>query len=234
MEDYSRIIFNSKFDCSSDEGKKAQQDALVAAIDMYKFEMDMYWKRATYFSIFIGSIFLGFGTAIQLSSFFYAFGLSIFGFIISFIWYLANKGSKFWVRNWNIHVEQLEQLIGVKIFRHYCLTKKYNPLKLDWWSILIKPSEDFTFSVSKLSHYASYSVVWVWIVSFVYSGYKMLGLNMNWDYLLMPFLSKSIIILLLGGLVVLVATMFILQNGKTTLKKSNQNATQSFDIYEAD
>lgn len=88
--------------------------ALELALDIRKFEIELYWKRATYFWAFL---------ALTLASY---FGLltsdkippevrsesllivSCLGVVFSVAWYFVNRGSKFWQENWEQHVALLE------------------------------------------------------------------------------------------------------------------------------
>jgi len=62
QSDYSQKQYESDF--LSDRHKTER--ALQHALDIRKFEIDLYWKRAAYFWAFIGAAFAGF-LAIQAS-----------------------------------------------------------------------------------------------------------------------------------------------------------------------
>ena len=87
--------------------------ALAFAADIRKFEIELYWKRATYYWTFIAAAFAGYGLTFKhsaehepwLSALFSSLGL-----VFSFAWYLVNRGSKFWQNNWERHVDLLEDL----------------------------------------------------------------------------------------------------------------------------
>ena len=84
-----------------------------AALDIRKFEIDLYWKRGTYFWTLIAAVFAGF-FAVQASTIqahhreFYAYVLAWIGLIFSVAWVRVNQGSKFWQENWESHVDALE------------------------------------------------------------------------------------------------------------------------------
>ncbi|MDK7224247.1 hypothetical protein QP468_13575, partial [Proteus mirabilis] len=88
--------------------------ALEKALDIRKFEIELYWKRATYFWTFIGVTFAGF-FAVQTSSSLnkqdISVVLSCLGIIFSWAWFCVNRGSKFWQENWEKHVDNLEDKI---------------------------------------------------------------------------------------------------------------------------
>lgn len=85
--------------------------ALGHALDIRKFEIELYWKRATYFWTFIGASFAGYitlksseaKTDDNLSLL-----ISCLGMLFSLGWLCVNKGSKFWQENWENHVDFLE------------------------------------------------------------------------------------------------------------------------------
>lgn len=100
------------------EGKEI--DAFQQAIDIRKFEIELYWKRATYFWTFIGATFAAF-LAVQASTSETRTDLSVFlsciGLVFSFGWVCVNKGSKYWQENWEKHVDLLEDQITGPLYK---------------------------------------------------------------------------------------------------------------------
>ena len=94
------------------KGKKA----LERAQDIRKFEIDLYWRRATYFWIFIGAIFVGF-LAIQASAVQNKQDLSVIlsclGVVFSFAWLCVNQSSKFWQENLDDYTKSEKFLDGI-------------------------------------------------------------------------------------------------------------------------
>src|SRR5579864_817840 len=93
-------------------------EALKNALEIRKFEIDLYWKRAAYFWTFIGATFAAYG-AVQASSAHadvktdLSVIASCLGLVFSLGWFLANRGSKQWQENWENHVDLLEdEIIG--------------------------------------------------------------------------------------------------------------------------
>jgi hypothetical protein len=88
--------------------------ALQHALDIRKFEIDLYWKRAAYFWTFIAATFGGF-VAIQASGSTKKTDLSVLlcnlGIVFSFGWLCVNRGSKYWLENWENHVDMLEDSV---------------------------------------------------------------------------------------------------------------------------
>jgi|SRR5438270_1430938 len=77
-----------------------RKDALKYALDIRKFEIDLYWKRATYFWALIAASFAGYfalqSTESAKRNAFSIFIVSCIGLVLSFAWYLVNRGSKYW------------------------------------------------------------------------------------------------------------------------------------------
>ena len=96
-----------------------RERALSTAHDIRKFEIELYWKRATYFWTLIATAIGGFTlllnvdvtkldlVARQLRPILLQI-LAAVAFLFAVGWYLVNKGSKFWQRNWEAHVDVLE------------------------------------------------------------------------------------------------------------------------------
>jgi len=151
---------------SKDDLKEADTRAgraLAYALDIRKFEIELYWKRGTYFWAFIAAAFTGYALTYKatypdpwLSLLFSALGL-----VFSFAWYLVNRGSKFWQSNWERHVDLLEDMTLGPLYKVVAVTADNsagNPLT--------SPAQ---FSVSKLNQVLSVFVVAVWLLLFVRS-----------------------------------------------------------------
>jgi hypothetical protein len=134
-----------------------QAEALRYAVDNRKFEIELYWKRAAYFWTFVAIAFGGFfalkrtGTpnyeAAQL--------LSCLGFIFSFSWYLVNRGSKYWQRNWERHIELLEDAVIGPLHKTVAHPGIYNAWRLH---------EAYPFSVSRVNQSLSLFIIVLWFL----------------------------------------------------------------------
>jgi hypothetical protein len=146
-----------------------REEALKTALDVRKFEIDLYWKRAAYFWTFIAATFVGFGAAQQLADEGARVDLSVvsscLGIIFSFSWFCINKGSKYWQMNWEKHVDMLED-------------EKVGPLyKLNW---LPDPTASHAarlrgtllefgrFSPTRINQLVSFFVFLMWIVLLIH------------------------------------------------------------------
>jgi len=100
---------------ASEPGASAAKAALARAHELRKFEIENYWKRATYFWAFQLVAFTLLGLIwpqtldpkgpLQASALMIPAGL---GSITALVGLLTAKGSKFWQENWEAHVDALE------------------------------------------------------------------------------------------------------------------------------
>lgn len=77
-------------------------EAWRTAMDVRKFEIELYWKRATYFWTFIGLSLAGYGGVLTAKNGAITetvrsdalFAIACVGFVFSVAWYFVNRGSK--------------------------------------------------------------------------------------------------------------------------------------------
>lgn len=113
--EYTTVEYRKDFgfdDVQSDEASGKRHRAFRLAEEIRRFEIELYWKRATYFWTFIAAS-LGAYLLLQTSDSgsekdMLVILVSGVGTVFSFGWYLANRGSKFWQENWENHVDNLE------------------------------------------------------------------------------------------------------------------------------
>ncbi|WHI46604.1 hypothetical protein ACJJIE_03930 [Microbulbifer sp. TRSA001] len=164
--------------------QEKREKALRQALDIRKFEVELYWKRATYFWTFIGAIFAGY-IAIQVSKSGLKQDLSVIlsclGFVFSVAWFCVNRGSKHWQENWEKHVDLLEDdVMGplykvvltrseTKSWKYLFLTSPHRSWK-DWLykgqHLISGPTK---FSVSKINQIISLYVALIWLVLIKYA-----------------------------------------------------------------
>lgn len=91
------------------------KDALTRAHDLRKFEIENYWKRATYFWAFqlvaftlLGLIWKEVGKQDGLDRLALLVPAGL-GAVSAQVGWLTAKGSKFWQENWEAHVDMLER-----------------------------------------------------------------------------------------------------------------------------
>lgn len=96
----------------SDQNASLRQAALTRAHEIRQFEIELYWKRATYFWILQAAVFTAIGLTWKSSPSQAAplvpLALAALGSITAFAGYLSARGSKFWQENWEHHIDMLE------------------------------------------------------------------------------------------------------------------------------
>ncbi len=170
--------------------KGKEEKALIQALDIRKFEIDLYWKRAAYFWTFIGATFAGF-IAVEASSASNKQDLAIIlanlGFVFSFAWFCANKGSKFWQENWEKHVDVLEDDVTGPLYK-VVLSRNTNISALD--KVIDFATGPSKISVSKINQLISLYVSILWVCLYFYSLPEFsLGKPVNWFYVLISTMS---------------------------------------------
>lgn len=165
--------------------KSIQSVALEHALSTRKFEIELYWKRASYFWTFIGAALAGF-IAVQASSSSSKTHLSVLlsclGLVFSFSWLLANRGSKHWQENWENHVDMLEDPVTGPLYK-VVLTRGSPKGSKEWIDhILTGPS---AFSVSKINQIISLFMTVIWVILLGHSLPEFAtSAPINWTYAL--------------------------------------------------
>ncbi|HWR03695.1 MAG TPA: hypothetical protein VN419_06720 [Humidesulfovibrio sp.] len=140
------------------------------ALDIRKFEIDLYWKRATYYWAFMVTTFVGFSTLSakdnQAGSQDVLVALSGLGVILSWGWFLANKGSKQWQENWENHVDMLEDDVIGPLYKTVMKRPPARTVAECLSLFFLGPGE---FSVSKINQLISFSVFIFWVFLLVKS-----------------------------------------------------------------
>jgi hypothetical protein len=177
------------------ETKKNIEDALKIAIDTRKFEIDLYWKRATYFWAFIAASFTAYFLLLNSDNIEkhkeFTMVISAIGYFFSLGWYFVNRGSKLWQKNWEEHVLYLESIIKRPLFATV-LYPNY-----EFWKL----NKSYPLSVSKTNQNLSLMMVIFWIFTFSYSvsfSYPNISLETNYvvvdNSLFLIFIITSILL----------------------------------------
>lgn len=136
-------------------------EALRYAHDIRKFEIDLYWKRSAYFQTVLGVI-LG-ALALTLKSSdpagaksSWVIDVSILqatilylGSVLAFAWYAATRGGKYWQRNWETHVDVLEDRVTGPLYK--TVYSHVTTGKSDLLNVL----NEYPYSTSKLNSFVS-------------------------------------------------------------------------------
>ena len=157
--------------------------ALEHALDIRKFEIELYWKRATYFWTFIGATFAGF-IAVQASSSSNRQDLSIMlsclGLVFSFAWFCVNRGSKHWQENWEKHVDLLEDEVTGPLYKVVLSRRNPNTIKGKVAHLISGPSP---VSVTKINQIISLYISFLWLGVLCYALPSFdLSAKINWFY----------------------------------------------------
>jgi len=135
--------------------------AVDSAIATRNFEIELYWKRATYFWTFIAAAFAGYFALLARSNphgpDFPAFVVSCIGIFLNLSWFLVNKGSKFWQENWESHVGILSLHVTGPIFTKVMFPKRK-------WSLVGIVTNASPFSVSKINQWVSVFMLFIWMI----------------------------------------------------------------------
>jgi lipopolysaccharide export LptBFGC system permease protein LptF len=94
-----------------------KKEALKQALDIRKFEIELYWKRATYFWSLIAAAFAGYFALSNSKEQLLPLLISCIGLVLSVGWFQVNRGSKYWQSNWERHVDCLEGHCQLNFFR---------------------------------------------------------------------------------------------------------------------
>lgn len=137
--------------------------ALEYALDIRKLEIELYWKRATYFWTLNASVFAAYFLVSAASESFddkpiHILLVSCIGFILSFGWFLVNKGSKQWQENWENHVYLLEDGVIGPLYKTK-LSRAHEDSSFD--KLITGPAQ---LSVSKLNQIISFFITTVWVL----------------------------------------------------------------------
>lgn len=146
---------------------KNLSQASQIALDTRKFEIDLYWKRATYFWTFISAdiaafalIYARMGASVERSALMALF--SFLGVLFSIGWYFVNRGSKYWQENWEDHIGALITKEAGPIFKY-----RKNPKDK-----FVKFNGSYPFSVSKVNQFLSGMTFIFWVIIFISSSFS--------------------------------------------------------------
>jgi hypothetical protein len=161
-----------------------QDAALEHAMEIRKFEIDLYWKRAAYFWTFIGASFAGYGAVEGASSITSKAALTVplscLGLVFSLGWFCVNKGSKLWQENWESHVDLLEDRKIGPLYRIVLMRDKPRTLKGRITDLLTGPA---ALSVSRINQLISLYVTVVWAILLISALCPSLSTNHgSWCY----------------------------------------------------
>lgn len=183
--DYIRsIVGDGTYDGDVNKLTLVQRDrireALKQALEIRKFEIELYWKRTQYFWAFLVTIYGSYFVVYTKTEFSYdiqreiiLLSLSTLGVFFSLGWHLVNRGSKFWQQNWEYHVDELEKYIYGSVYK--TVIAKTNVGKKIVKDLWISPVGAFPFSVSNINCLLSGTVSIFSYVLLSLETYKLIG-----------------------------------------------------------
>ena len=152
--EYDNESYNVKF-------KGTKEKALEHALDIRKFEIELYWKRATYFWALIAVAFAGFFAVLASDKIVhkevYVFTIGCIGFVFTWAWFLVNKGSKYWQENWENHVNLLEDSIIGPLYKTTLERAEEGKF---YEKYITGPAK---LSVSKINQWVSFFTMTIWL-----------------------------------------------------------------------
>ena len=200
--------YNKKFEVE-DPYSRRLKSAFAQVSDIRKFEIGLYWTRATYFWALIAVTFAGYFAIFSAQKFSGQYLLSMLvgtgGFVFTFAWYLANRGSKYWQENWENHLDLLEDNITGPLYKTILQRNREFDTATDKYI-----TGPLAISVSKVNQWVSVYVMFIWVFLIGLATYKSLSiLNIHIKEAL---IIASHIIILFG---MLTCCVLMRQYGKT-------------------
>lgn len=170
----SKLEYNNDLCLNKEKAKLAFEKAWATR----NFEIELYWKRANYFWAFIASALVGFFALINSANYtkpdtsnhVEVYIVICIGIVLSVAWLLINIGSKAWQRNWEVHVDLLEDSITGPLYKTVFPTKTYSVSKINeivspafvgvWILLAVK-----YFNDQDLINFENYKVNWLVVVA---------------------------------------------------------------------
>ena len=216
----------SKEDYIKEYKKEKLEKALEIALDTRKFEIGLYWKRTGYFVLFIGAVFIGYYKIMQTAE--SSIGkyqkewllllLAALGFLLSLLWYMANRGSKFWQENWEAHIEELSTHLGIPIFG-IIKSRKHS---------IYNVMGQYPFSVSKVNQMVSLFITISWVLVFIKEVLSFPSLKIDLSFLKgIPFW-----IFIIVGLLIILLVIFQCRGFAAKTPKKRKNADYFYNYGE--
>jgi len=206
MKQLSLTEYQKQFDDSK------RKEALERAWKNRDFEIELYWKRATYFWAFTAATFTGyfvvlFNNEAQESL---ILVMAIMGFIFSSSWYMVNLGSKKWQENWEKHIDLLEDDITGPIYK----------------TVLIKKAP----SVSKVNLNVSLfvTVIWLYLIIQFFLTEETITTPINFG-IAIPICILTFFVFYISGILKKLANIFADKSGEYQfeLRRKNYRDTQT-------
>lgn len=210
--------YNSNFEANN-KNSETLKAAFNQVSDIRKFEIELYWKRATYFWALIAVAFAGYFSILSSenipSKFFLSFVVSCIGFVFTFAWFLSSRGSKYWQENWENHLDLLEDKITGPLYKTLLERPGYENLAEKF---ITGP---MSVSVSKINQWVCFFIVIIWFLLTVFSTYNSLS---SFPLVLAQWLKIFAYLFIFA--VTLFSCIMMFKFGKTHKKKHSPKVVQ--------
>lgn len=145
--------------CDEDKLEKL----LELLIEQRKFAIEHYWNRANYFWLFVAAFFVAYvetlpdkggccGNSDDSQMEWVNLLVCIGGLFSSICWYMANRGSKYWQENWELHINSISKKLGKPIFQILMNPKKH------WNNVL----SYYPYSFTRVNLFLNIVVILIW------------------------------------------------------------------------
>lgn len=157
----------------SDHQKDSQftierKDALNRAHEIRKFEIELYWRRASHFWVLQAAVFAAIGlvwnSAESVTASPIPFALAALGVLTARAGYLSAKGSKFWQENWEFHIDMLENEFEGRLHK-----------------TVYVGSDGISYSVSGINQQLAYYFYLFWIFVIFYLFMNIIQFESFWE-----------------------------------------------------
>jgi hypothetical protein len=162
--------------CVEKDNSLTYEKLLERAYDIRKFEIELYWKRATYFWGFLIATFTAYFIVYDRTKFDSNYRLVILclGCIFSLSWYLVNRGSWYWQANWERIIDAIEEHLNIPFYKSN-LVYKSKPFPIDWlkW---------YPYSLSQINIAISLFIWFIWVAMTLLFFYEIrIPKNADWS-----------------------------------------------------
>lgn len=161
--------------------KSIKEKAFERAHDIRKFEIELYWKRTTYFWAFIAAAFAGYFAILTARDVVfkeqYLFLIESIGFIFSLGCFFVNRASKHWQLNWEKVIDSLEDDITGSLMKTHIVNHN------SFWQLTLS----YRFSVSRINQIISIFITVIWMILMIATSIEIICnyrfvINGSWLY----------------------------------------------------
>lgn len=202
--------------CDEDKLEKL----LELSIEQRKFAIEHYWNRANYFWLFVAAFFVAYvgtlpdnkgccGGSNDSQLEFVNLLVCVGGLFSSICWYMANRGSKYWQENWELHINTISKKLGKPIFQILMNPKKH------WYNGL----SYYPYSFTRVNLFLNIVIILIWGVLLGRHIYDMLELDFLTCYCLRILVTTLFIVAAVSAIYVIHHRHYLVNFIKRKIKK---------------